>query len=209
MTVSEDTSAPKKTDLPLKEACVVEAMNIIREKGLEQLSLRDVARRLKVSHQAPYKHFASKDALLAEVIRRCLRRFAKALESSSGPDATPIEAMASLGRAYLSYAAERPLEYRLMFMTPWPPAAKELGLDKDARAGFDILATRLAAYKPFESDEDRDKDAMFVWSTIHGVASLLQSESMKYLSFSDEAAQEAVSHAMNMVERAVSMGLKQ
>lgn len=61
---------PKKPPLPeapleLREACVIAAQEVIAEKGVENLSLRDVARKLGVSHQAPYKHYPSRDHLLA------------------------------------------------------------------------------------------------------------------------------------------------
>jgi AcrR family transcriptional regulator len=42
----------------LKEACVQAAREVIAEKGVENLSMRDVARKLGISHQAPYRHFA-------------------------------------------------------------------------------------------------------------------------------------------------------
>lgn len=192
--------------LPLKEACVRAAIDVIREDGLEKLSLRDVARRLNVSHQAPYKHFGSKDRLLVEVIRRCLRSFAEALAVSGEGQDGPDEAMRSLGEAYLTYAVKFPLEYRLMFMTPWPADAKTAGLSQDARAAFDILTHRLSALKPYVSDAERDRDAMFVWSSIHGLASILQSEAMQYLSFSEADAQAAVAHAMDMVDVALAQG---
>ena len=54
----------------MREACVEEALAIVGEAGLEALSLREVARRLHVSHQAPYKHFPSRDHILAEVVGR-------------------------------------------------------------------------------------------------------------------------------------------
>ena len=64
----------------LREACVKEALAIIAEGGIDSLSLRDVARRLGVSHQAPYKHFPSRDHILAEVVgRRFCRASGKAL----------------------------------------------------------------------------------------------------------------------------------
>jgi len=193
--------------MPLREACLLKALEAIRDNGVEGLSLRDVARRLKVSHQAPYKHFASKDHLLAEVIRRCLHDFATHLRQSGqaddGAPLPPEDAMRALGHAYLAYAAAHPLEYRLMFMTSWPEEARALGLASDARAAFDVLGARLQAVRPYDSDTERDRDAMFVWSAIHGVASVLQSEAMEYLSFSPPETDAAVTHAMSMIDLAL------
>jgi AcrR family transcriptional regulator len=62
--------------LDLRDACIVAAQEVIAERGVENLSLRDVARKLGVSHQAPYRHYPSRDHLLAEVMRRCFQRFA-------------------------------------------------------------------------------------------------------------------------------------
>lgn len=204
-TPSPPRSTPKRT--PLREACLEQALEAIREKGVESLSLRDVARRLKVSHQAPYKYFASKNHLLAEVIRRCLHEFATHLRGSGfaddGARLSGEQAMRALGHAYLSYAAAQPLEYRLMFMTSWPEEARALGLASDARAAFDVLGDRLQAVRSYDSDADRDRDALFVWSAIHGIASVLQSEAMQYLSFSPSEAEASVLHAMSMIDLAL------
>ena len=207
MAMKSDEKTEAEPKLPLKEACVLKAIEAIHDKGLEGLSLRDVARRLNVSHQAPYKHFATKDHLLAEVIRRCLREFAKVLRSSgrneAGEALPPSEAMRALGRTYLSYAASHPLEYRLMFMTPWPEEARDAGLKADARAAFDVLGDRLSGISSYQSAEERDRDAMFIWSSIHGIASVLESEAMRYLSFSETQAEAAVAHSMTMMDRAL------
>ena len=208
MTKQTKNPAAKTGLVSLKEACLKEALEAIREKGVEGLSLRDVARRLKVSHQAPYKHFASKDHLLAEVIRRCLHDFATHLRDSAlAEDGTQLEgyeAMRSLGHAYLAYAMAQPLEYRLMFMTSWPSEARNLGLGNDARVAFDVLGERLQAVRPSSNPLERDRDAMFVWSAIHGMASVLQSEAMQYLSFSADEAEASVMHAMEMIDAALS-----
>ena len=208
MSTNSNRNPTSSTHLSLREACLTEALEAIREKGVEALSLRDVARRLKVSHQAPYKHFSSKDHLLAEVISRCLRDFADHLKRSGhGDEAVPLsaeDAMRSLGHAYLEYAGAHPLEYRLMFMTTWPEEARTIGLAVDARAAFDVLGERLGALRPYPDDEARDQDAMFVWSAIHGIASILQSEAMSYLSFSPEQAQKAVQYGMGMIDQALA-----
>ena len=66
----------------LKEACVQAAREVIAEQGVENLSMRDVARKLGISHQAPYRHFESRDHLLAEIMRRCFADFAHHLDHS-------------------------------------------------------------------------------------------------------------------------------
>jgi AcrR family transcriptional regulator len=71
-----DCSAPA-----LRDACVEAARVVICRDGIENLSLRDVARQLGVSHQAPYKHYASRDHLLAEVVRRSFEQFALHLDA--------------------------------------------------------------------------------------------------------------------------------
>ena len=186
---------------------MLQAIEVIASKGLEGLSLRAVARKLGVSHQAPYKHFASRDHLLAEVIRRCLRNFGSALHQSGfGPDGSalpPEEAMQMLGIAYLRFSRENALAYRLMFATPWPEAARELDLAGDARAAFDILTDRLAGLKKYANAADHRADALFVWSAIHGLAGVVESEAMSYLDFDGASSERAIEHAMQMVNRAV------
>ena len=76
----------RRTPGDLREACLVEAMAIIEQEGLEKLSLREVARRLGVSHQAPYRHYPSRDHLLVEVMRRCFRDFATFLDDRAKED---------------------------------------------------------------------------------------------------------------------------
>jgi AcrR family transcriptional regulator len=49
---------PKKDKtFDLKEACVQAAREVIAEQGVEGLSMRDVARKLGISHQAPVPAF--------------------------------------------------------------------------------------------------------------------------------------------------------
>ncbi len=186
---------------------MLKAMDVIAQHGLEGLSLRAVARALGVSHQAPYKHFPSRDHLLAEVIRRCLVEFAQTLRTSgtngAGDPLPPQEAMRRLGETYLSYAAQNPLAYRLMFSTPWPEAAGELDLSRDARAAFDILVDRISKLKP---DSDRGAlraDALFIWTAIHGIAGATESHAMQYLDFDVSETKQALNHAMALMDTAV------
>jgi AcrR family transcriptional regulator len=200
---------PKKKEEPieLKEACVRAAHEVIAERGVDQLSLRDVARRLGVSHQAPYKHYASRDHLLAEVIRRCFESFAHYLDDRPPCD-DPGTDLGVLGQRYLAFAALHPLEYRLMFGTTWPEPAVHPALVEDAMHAFNVLRTVLRRLHG-EGAAQRaavDLDAMFIWSNMHGLASIRQSNVMEHLDLAPRVAARTQDHVMHMMSLAMAYG---
>src|SRR5688572_19880164 len=72
----------------LKTALVEAAASIVRSKGLDALTLREVARRTGVSAAAPYRHFPDRRALVAAVAERGFVRLGEAMmagmQSSGG-----------------------------------------------------------------------------------------------------------------------------
>jgi AcrR family transcriptional regulator len=166
----------------LKEACVQAAREVIAEHGVESLSMRDVARKLDISHQAPYRHFESRDHLLAEIMRRCFADFAQDLDKRprTGNPEADLQAM---GQAYLNYARHKPLEYRLMFGTPWPEPAQHPALVQHAVHAFNLLRDSLRAMHGHRSEQhaQADRQAMFIWSALHGMASITQANVMQHL----------------------------
>ncbi|WP_128000825.1 TetR/AcrR family transcriptional regulator [Piscinibacter defluvii] len=197
---------PKKKDEPLelKEACILAAREVIAEHGVEQLSLREVARKLGVSHQAPYRHYPSRDHLLAEVMRRCFESFAQALDARERND-DPMEDLESLGRQYLGYASAHPLEYRLMFGTPWPEPAEHPELVRDAVHAFDVLrgVLRRLHGESAAMRAEVDLNAMFIWSTMHGFASITHANVMDCLKLAPKVGAQAPEHVMRMIETAM------
>lgn len=201
-----DPPMPKAKPEPveLKEACILAAREVIAERGVENLSLREVSRKLGVSHQAPYKHYPSRDHLLAEVMRRCFESFARALDARARHD-DPARDLESLGRQYLAYAAAHPLEYRLMFGTPWPEPAEHPQLVQDAVHAFDVLRGVLRAMYGAEAAmrAQVDLQAMFIWSAMHGLASIQQANVMDCLKLAPKVATQAPDHVMRMIEQAL------
>ena len=195
----------KKEPMDLKEACVRAAHEVIAERGVEQLSLRDVARRLEVSHQAPYKHYPSREHLLAEVVRRCFESFAQYLDGRVHADDPQVE-LRALGERYLSYAASHPLEYRLMFGTPWPEPAIHPALVRDAVHAFDILRGVLRRVHGAGASQRAkvDLDAMFIWVTMHGLATIGHSDVVEYLGLAPKVSSNTVEHVMKMVSLAMA-----
>jgi AcrR family transcriptional regulator len=195
----------------LKEACVLEARALIAEQGIERLSLREVARRLGVSHQAPYKHYPSRDHLLAELIRRCFREFAGFLDDRP-PEPEARRDLAALGERYLRYAALHPLEYRLMFGTPWPQAEDGSAwpaLVADAVHAFDVLrgVLRRLHGTGAASRTAVDLDAMAIWSALHGLATLAQADVMHHLKLAPRVPGQLQGHVMALLGHALDATL--
>ena len=107
-----------------------------------------------------------------------------------------------MGRRYLAFAAEDPLGYRLMFGTPWPALAEELGLVHDARHALDVLSTMLRRIH----GNDRamrtpvDRGALFIWLQMRGLASIAQANVMQHLGMTLQAGRQMVWHATNVLE---------
>lgn len=191
--------------LELRDACIVAAQEVIAERGIENLSLRDVARKLGVSHQAPYKHYPSRDHLLAEVMRRCFQRFAVHLDARQRFE-DPAQDLESLGVQYLRYAQEHPLEYRLMFSTTWPESAEALDLVTDATHAFDVLrgVLRRMHGDSAATREAVELDALYIWSTVHGLAGVMNGQCIDKLGLKTGVLQRAVRHTMERMEIGLS-----
>ncbi len=191
-------NAPPAPALELRDACIVAAQEVIAERGIENLSLREVARKLGVSHQAPYKHYPSRDHLLAEVMRRCFQRFAAHLDARPHHD-DPEQDLEALGLQYLAYARANPLEYRLMFSTTWPTSAEKADFAGDATHAFDVLRgvlRRLHGDAP-ERRETVELDALYIWSTVHGLAGVMNGQCIDKLDLKSKVLKQAVRHAMD------------
>lgn len=182
----------------LREEIVREAHAIIENEGLERLSMREVARRLGVSHQAPYKHFASREHILAEIIGRAFAAFADHLDR--GPRTGTAHAdMDQMGKAYLGYALQHPLNYRLMFGTPLPDPAQHPDMMAKARHAFHLLEDAIARLHReagrVPAPQTVQLDALYVWATLHGLAGIVKGDTVHTLGLAPDtlsAAPEAV-----------------
>jgi AcrR family transcriptional regulator len=193
----------------LREDCVSEALAIVGEEGLEKLSLREVARRLGVSHQAPYKHFPSRDHILAEIVARAFSAFAARLDARPRTGNAHAD-MSAMGEAYLSYALEHPLNYRLMFGTPLPDPDEHPEMMRQARHAFELLKEALRQVRAAEgrtaSEEEVQLDAMFVWSTMHGLSGIMSGTALCQIDLGPAVLAAAPGHVLRRVGYALEPG---
>lgn len=103
----------------LRGALIEEALGLIREQGPEGFTLRELARRLGVSHAAPYRHFADRRALITAVAALGCDELAAAIRGgldAAGPDLRAR--FLGAGYAYVRFALDKPAHFRAMFGSP-------------------------------------------------------------------------------------------
>lgn len=99
----------------LHRAIVEAALDVLSESQSTEFSLRELARRAGVSHNAPYKHFADKRELLAAVSAVGFELLAKRMAEATKELDTPRKRLAAMARAYVCGGVNNPALYRLMF----------------------------------------------------------------------------------------------
>src|SRR5262245_30155713 len=121
----------------LRRALLDAAAKIVARDGASAVTLREVARHAGVSHNAPYRHFESLDALLAAVAAEGFEAFGARLQSATDK-APAAERMKAQGQAYLAFALDNPRLYLLMFGPDLDKAAHP-ELHKAAQQAFAVL----------------------------------------------------------------------
>jgi AcrR family transcriptional regulator len=150
----------------LPTALVGAARQILDENGLQALGLRETARRVGVSATAAYRHFASKEDLLASVAAEGFRELGEAMEHATrGP--TPLS---RAGLAYIKFAQQNRGLFRLMFGPVLAQRSKYPALQAATDAVGDLLQRNVADFD--QRPLDHNAAAMAAWALVHGVSYL-------------------------------------
>jgi AcrR family transcriptional regulator len=102
----------------LKRALLDAALAIVRSTGSEKFTLREVARRAGVSHNAPYRHFKDKAELLAAVATEGYNHVIEAMAKAMRSEKTAYEKFAKTGEGFLRFALRYPDHFKLIFDAP-------------------------------------------------------------------------------------------
>ncbi|PAV26136.1 TetR family transcriptional regulator [Tamilnaduibacter salinus] len=157
----------------LREALIESARDILEREGRD-LTLRAVAKRAGVSHTAPYKHFQSKDALLAAIAVQGFHELEYATRTAraeAGPCAD--DQLVATGLAYIFFGVQHPEVYRLMFGPRQTDAVSET-VQAAGRSAFGVLVGVLengieaGVFNP----TDPTTGAFAPWALVHGVTQM-------------------------------------
>jgi AcrR family transcriptional regulator len=164
---------PESKMMDLKTQVLDASVQLIAENGLAALSLREVARRAGVSHQAPYHYFEDRAAIVAALVERGFTRLAERMEAASRAG-TPSQRLEQAGRAYVAFALEEPVYFRLMFRPELIDLKRFSGVERASTRAFTVLQHLVAEQAGGRIGQVKKASLVSMhWSLVHGLATLL------------------------------------
>ena len=156
----------------LRNQILMESVKIIGLAGLDGLSLREVAKKLNVTHQAPYHYFPDKSALLIELKKMGFLQLNEAMQKTLAEKKTPSELLESIGLTYFDFCTQNPGFYRAMF------AATSTGEGirvPEAEQAFGCLQKAVMDLQAQGAIKTQDPEivAMICWTYMHGFVALI------------------------------------
>jgi AcrR family transcriptional regulator len=157
----------------LREALLHGAVRVVAEVGPAAFTLREVARRAGVSHNAPYRHFRDKDALLAAVATQGFRELTRAMREAGQRQSHALDKLKQSGLAYVTFAIRRPEHFTVMFDAP-VITSKDPEYLQASEEAFQTLVNYIRTCQeegqlPAGNTLER---ALYAWSLVHGIAKL-------------------------------------
>jgi AcrR family transcriptional regulator len=140
--------------------------------GLPALSMREVARRAGVTHQAPYHYFPDKESILAELVTEGFEELARRMcgANDAATQGGKLEVLRRAAEAYLGFALEHPAVFRVMFRPELCDAGRfprALAAAEGARAECERLV------RIVHDGHYSQALASMHWAHVHGLACLV------------------------------------
>ena len=155
----------------LRDALVRAARTILEKKGLAALSLRGVARAVRVSPAAPYHHFSDKQALLDAVAAQGFDALTSAMDKRMAKKTDPNARLDASGVGYVTFALENPALFRLMFGSGEQQWSANARLREARDRSYGVLQAAVAATSPDGSANPFV--CLRLWALVHGIATLI------------------------------------
>lgn len=150
----------------LRSALIEAGLRHLETGGDQELSLRALAREAGVSPTAVYRHFPDKNALLSALAAAGVDQLG-AWQQNAAEQASPDNAFAATGRAYVRWALAHPALFRLAFVQCHPMG--------DALFRDNTAARMLSDYAREITGDDAGAQRLMVqaWAVVHGLAMLM------------------------------------
>ncbi|HYD26778.1 TetR/AcrR family transcriptional regulator [Brevundimonas sp.] len=185
-----------------RDAIVAAAGDLLDEAGPEAVTLRGVAQRVGLSHNAPYKHFADKEALLAAVATAELRRRADAPRPERGE---PLAILKRMLRDNVRWAVRHPARFKLTFGS-WTRHDKDLGEAAHAARKRFVEAVAAAQAGGALPPGDPERVSAMLLALGHGAADLALGGHLSREGKGRADPEDLVDDLFDLLERAAPRG---
>lgn len=159
----------------LRRALLDASLALVQEQGIQALSLREVARKAGVSHNAPYHHFPDKSALMAAICEEGFQGLAREMAAArvaAGDD--PRARLEACGQSYVRFALGSPAHFRVMFRPELADPEIHPGMLEASQPAFQMLVQGVVDCQRAGQAPGGDPMPLVLtcWSVVHGLASL-------------------------------------
>lgn len=157
------------------------ALKVVRERGSESLSLREVAREAGVTHAAPYHHFKDRADLLAAVATAGFVGIRDAMFAAGTENLDPVGKFRARGIAYVDFALSNPALFRVMFGAEASAKSEYPGLAKAFQEAFEMMLEVIEEAQAAGAIwlGPKENFAVAAWSVVHGLSTLLMNGQME------------------------------
>ena len=159
----------------LRDALIEASLQLIEQKGIKGLTLREIGAAIGVSRMAAYRHFSDKAALLTAISEAGFVQFAEALEAAKASAGSDFPSqLAALALSYVRFAAKHRAHYEVMFSSAVDVSEPIRSASEAAKRAFGILeqTIREGQLNGYVREGDSVTLARHVWAHVHGISTL-------------------------------------
>ena len=177
----------------VKDLILNAAREIFLAEGYENTSIRKIASKIEYSPGIIYLHYKDKNELLLALHDKAFECKMKALFYSVQHIADPLERLKATGESYLRYGIDNRQDYELMFVLSCTMEALAVKEEfwKDGATAINMLKENVRACNDagyFRRNIDLDEISLLLWSHVHGLVTLYNTDRLNIYDLEDKQA---------------------
>ena len=190
----------KRNTAQLKEQLIQTGIDEIGKHGIEQLSLRTVAKACGVTHGSPYRHFESKEGYLKVVLTQLSLFLNQEINENIDATGSARDQLTQLGLNFIIFAKTYPHFFEALFIKfpfKYMKVAQDTILLESDLPGFDKFKELVLKLRKEENFSNSEAESLFhFWSFIIGLAVLANSPIGQDLD--PQAIQSTIEHMLDI-----------
>ena len=208
MSTSTAAARPNYHHGDLRHALLSAGIELAREGGPDAVVLREATRRVGVSPNAAYRHFADRDALLNAVSDAALAQLAASIDAifdaipAGDPETVARAQLRAVGTGYVAFALDEPGLFHAAFFVPTnlETSSAPTKAGPSRRSPLQLLTTALDEFvaSGIMPEYRRPQAEFLAWSAVHGFSLLVIDGPLRALP--REQADAVAQRVIDMVE---------